>query len=755
MPHSLINPQDSLERQNEKLLKIIGTLMRRAEQGSDAAGVAYAQFERSVMLEDEVRARTRELEQALDLLNESNAQLAQANAAAESARANLANAIETVQEGFALFDADETLVMCNSRFGKHMRDIHHLFKPGLQFRDYVRLVSESPYLSLPEGDTPADWAAQRLARHKDNHVVFNARMAGSRWLQVSEHRTPDGGTVVLQTDVTDMVLLERQERERLLDDQARLIKATLEHLNQGICIFDSAARLVGWNGRVGELLSIPVGRFRIGSSFASIFEQLGRDMAFLDGADAQTLTDWADSDTRRAPLSFEIAVGGTRTLAVFAQQMPDGGFVISFTDISAERAAMRAISEVNETLERRVMERTLELEDALAEAERANASKSRFVAAASHDLLQPLSAAKLYVASLESDLEDPARRDRLAKTNNALQSVEHILGALLDISRLDSGAASVDVGEIALHDMLAQLHDEMQPLARDKGLTFTLDAAPATVKSDATYLRRILQNLISNALRYTETGRVDIAVSREDGRIRVEIIDTGPGIPEDQQEKVFDEFHRVNAGASPAEGLGLGLAIVDRACRLLSHPLVMHSVPERGTRFALDLPLARPARARTASPPAAVAGTPVHRIVLLIENDAELRHALTLTLESWGADVLACASAQEAFALLAEIDIAPDVVLADYQLDYGDFGTDAIAALRARFGPIPACVITANRDAALGETCATLEATLLYKPIDPDALRRFVLTTAQNLADSGSVSPPALRYRRNTDVIPT
>ena len=215
-------------------------------------------------------------------------------------------------------------------------------------------------------------------------------------------------------------------------------------------------------------------------------------------------------------------------------------------------AAIRAISQVNETLEKRVTERTLELQDALAEAERANASKSRFVAAASHDLLQPLSAAKLYVASLETDLTDGDQRERLAKAGSALQSVEHILGALLDISRLDSGRAAVHTTDIPLGVMLQQLHDEMAPLAADKGLRFDVVPTSAHVVSDATYLRRILQNLISNALRYTEQGRVLVGARRRDNRIEVEIHDTGPGIPLEQQEKVFDEFHRVNATASAA-----------------------------------------------------------------------------------------------------------------------------------------------------------------------------------------------------------
>lgn len=724
MRTTLINPADSLERQNEKLLKIAESLMRKAEQGSDGAGLAYTQFERAVLLEEEVRTRTQELERALDLLNDSNNQLALANAETEAARANLANAIETVQEGFALFNACDELVMCNTRFGRHMRDVHHLFKPGLSFADYVRLISESPYLALPEGTNPTDWATQRMARHKDSHVVFNARMAGRRWLQVSEHRTADGGTVVLQTDVTDMVRLERRERERLLDDQARLIRATLEHLDQGVCIFDRENRLAGWNQRVGELLSVPLGRFFVGASFDGLYEAILQIVRFSSPDTPAQIRNWVHGGNRKHPLSFEFQLDTDRSVTVFAQQMPDAGFVISFTDVSAERAAVRALSEINETLEKRVTDRTLELEDALGEAERANASKSRFVAAASHDLLQPLSAAKLFVASLEQDLSNPEQLDRVGKAANALLSVEHILGALLDISRLDSGKASMDITAVHLGDLLEQLHDELAPMAAQKQLRFSVVGCSAIVRSDATYLRRILQNLISNALRYTETGSVLVGVRHSQGAVRVEILDTGPGIPEHQQETVFDEFQRLNASASPADGMGLGLAIVERACRLLGHPLQLRSEPGKGTRFTVELP-----RLESQTPPAqatrdAETDKLPNQLILLIENDADLRHALSVTLEGWGLDVFACNSLAEAQALLDEVDIAPDRLLVDFQLDENALGTDAIAALRSRYGPIPACVISANRSAQLIEACNRMGVALLNKPLDPQELQR-------------------------------
>jgi hypothetical protein len=199
---TLINPADPPEKQTQKLLTIAQVLMRRVEQITDDSGAAYAQFQRAAMLEDQVRERTRDLERALDLLNDSNGRLAEANRATEAARQNLANAIETIQEGFALFDADDVLVMCNSRFGMHMLDVREHLKPGLRFDDYVGRVSRSRFLELPQGETAADWAIARQRRHQDRHVIFNVRMVWDRWVQVSEHRTADGGTVILQTDVT-------------------------------------------------------------------------------------------------------------------------------------------------------------------------------------------------------------------------------------------------------------------------------------------------------------------------------------------------------------------------------------------------------------------------------------------------------------------------------------------------------------------------------------------------------------------------
>ena len=732
MSRSLIDPSDPIERQNEKLLKIVSALISRVEDSTDASGAAYAQFQRAALLEQEVRARTRDLERALDLLNESNARLAQANRETEAARSNLANAIETVQEGFALFNPDEELVMCNSRFGMHMPDIRDHLLPGLKFTQYVDLISRSRNLSLPETLTPDAWARQRLQRHEDAHVIFNVRLTRNRWVQVSEHRTQDGGTVIIQTDVTDIMRIERQERDRILDDQARLVRATLEHLDQGICIFNSSGRLVGWNNRASELLSVPAHRFQMGTLFATLFGYLREEFTHDVGFDPVDVEEWAGRQKNRPPLSFEIRRGDTRILSVFAQEMPDHGFVFSFTDVTAERRAARALLKVNESLEARVAARTKELAAALQDAERANATKSRFVAAASHDLLQPLSAAKLYVASLHGNA-NPGVEQVVRKAESALSSVEHILEALLDISKLDSGRASVHISTVSLGALLAQLADELGPLAQAKGLDLRVVPTRAIVRSDTRYLRRILQNLMSNAIRYTETGRILVGTRRAGDSVRIEVWDTGVGIPPDKQEIVFREFQRLHSDASAAVGMGLGLAIVERACSLLDHPLVLCSAEGRGTMFSVQVPVETEFSAaidRSTGRAEMEQGEIANVIALLLEDDDNLRNAITMTLESWGVHVLDCASEAEAGTLLREIGVVPDVILVDNQLADGKFGLDAVGNLRAEFGDVPACIVTADRSFELPEGVAGPDTNLLYKPLDPADLSKFLKTHA-------------------------
>ncbi len=725
---SLLNPSDTLERQNAKLLRMAEALMRRVEATTDQGEAAYAHFQRALVLEEQVRARTADLETSLELLNQSNAQISSAMEAAERARADLFDALEAVREGFALFDAADILVMCNSRFGMALPDVVRKLRPGLRFVDYVRLISASRYLRLPEGQTQQGWMRERISNHRKSSVNFNVQISGERWIQVSEQRTPGGGTAILQTDITELVLMERQERDKLLDEQALLIRATLDHINQGICIVDAQQRLVGWNSRLVTLLSPPMQLLRVGTGFGRVAEHLRRVLVFDAETGPDWLTRWVASGPGRVPLALDLNTLDGVYLDIFAQEMPDGGFVISFTDVTAEREANLAMHAANEMLEQRVLERTLALEAALKEAERANVTKSRFVAAASHDLLQPLSAAKLFLASLETTgctLEQSAVVGRL---RSAFESVEGILGALLDISKLESGNVSVRVADLELGELFARLDGEFRDLARAKGIELRVVPSKLVVRSDAAYLRRIVQNLLGNAIRYTQSGKVLLGARRRGAEVRIEVLDTGPGIPENEREVIFREFHRLETPGRPDGGVGLGLAIVERACVLLGHPLELVSVFGQGTRFAVAMPRSAAAEPERRSVWAAQdAGTPQSGLIaLVIENDEALRLAMTTLIEGWGVGVLDVAGGEAALALLAELGIAPDVIFADYHLDGAGTGLDAILAVRARCGPVAACLVTADRSEAVAGRCQEFGVALFNKPVEPARLRAYL-----------------------------
>ncbi|MDZ7907606.1 MAG: response regulator [Gemmobacter sp.] len=387
--------------------------------------------------------------------------------------------------------------------------------------------------------------------------------------------------------------------------------------------------------------------------------------------------------------------------------MPDGGFVLSFTDVTAERAALEALSRANETLEARVMGRTLELEDALADAERANASRSRFVAAASHDLLQPLSAAKLFIGSISGEgLEPGGTRSRgWSKAQNALMSVEGHSGCAA--GHLEAGIRArlaVSVGPVQLGRLLADPGRGIRADGRGEGFA---------AGGHALFGHGEIGSGLSAAHPAEPDRQCDPLYRPGPGAGRraagaAAWCGWRSGTPgrasrEDAQNDIFSEFHRLNARASACEGMGLGLAIVERACALLGHPLGLTSEVGRGTCFMVQVPLSEgadtPLRAET--PDRLRGPVAADKIAFLVENDVELRRALGLLLEKWGMTVLEAASGEEALALIEEIGILPDIFIVDHQLGDGMTGIEALAALRAAHGPVPSRLITADRGAAV------------------------------------------------------
>ena len=406
------------------------------------------------------------------------------------------------------------------------------------------------------------------------------------------------------------------------------------------------------------------------------------------------------------------------------------------------QASEFALFERATLLEAEVRKRTKQLEQAMADLQRsnraleeartradaANVSKTRFLAAASHDLLQPLNAARLFLSALaETRLPESAER-LVENVELAFESIDRLLTALLDISKLDAGVVKPVVENVPLDPLLRRLVAEFAPLAERKGLALRLVPTRAVVATDPGMLTRALMNLVSNAIRYTRRGGVLLGVRRQGRNYRVEVVDTGVGIPADQQALIFEEFRRLGADADQRDrGFGLGLAIVERIARMLDHPVDVRSVPGRGSRFRLVLP------AGTCSPAAPVQAArddTVARsrgaLLLVIENEAAIREGMLALLQGWGYAVLTAPSPEIALGLLRRSRRRPAAVIADYHLD-GCTGTDAIVMVRHDFGPkIPALVITADRTPEVQREIDALGVPLLNKPVRPAQLRSLL-----------------------------
>ena len=354
----------------------------------------------------------------------------------------------------------------------------------------------------------------------------------------------------------------------------------------------------------------------------------GQFDTLLDRLSAPERRDRPDVYERRRP-------DGTM-LEVSTSPLPSGGFVAAYTDVTERYRAAAALREANEALEARVGERTLALSAAKAEAERANVGKTRFLAAAGHDLMQPLQAARLFLSALAERNPDHA----VAQIDASLNSVEHLLGELVEVSKLDSGVTTPSFADFRLAEVLKPLAEEFSALAGAQGLAFRAMPCSAAVRSDPALLRRILQNFLANALRYTVRGRILLGCRRRGRDVVVEVWDTGPGIPEGKLRDIFLEFHRLEQGKGRGEGLGLGLAIVERLAGLMGHAVDVRSRPGRGSCFSVRLPVAT-------APAASVApGVRAQRrfdgaLVVFVENEAAIAGAMVELLAGWSCEVVA------------------------------------------------------------------------------------------------------------------
>jgi signal transduction histidine kinase len=377
--------------------------------------------------------------------------------------------------------------------------------------------------------------------------------------------------------------------------------------------------------------------------------------------------------------------------------------------------AVRQFTRAEEVLE----ERTHQLE-------LANLAKSRFLAAASHDLRQPLHALGLFVAQLPSHVKSTEGGRLVEQIDAAVTSMNELFNALLDISKLDAGVLSTNVTEFPIVQVLTRIERTFAEAAHDKGLSFQMVLSSAWVRSDPILLERIVLNLVSNAVRYTTSGGVVVGCRRRGDTVRIEVWDSGPGIPEDQRRKIFGEFYCLAEGNAPG-GLGLGLAIVDRLCNLLGHRVELNSRLGRGSHFTVTVPLAvqPPAGMQTqAGLSLSIADPARGKRVLVIDDDALVLDSMRGILQSWGCQVQTAASGDAALAALAQSGGLPDLIISDSALADGETGIETIARLREAVGArIPAFVITGDIAPERLREASAAGFHLLHKPVSPMALR--------------------------------
>ncbi|HYG89222.1 MAG TPA: PAS domain-containing hybrid sensor histidine kinase/response regulator [Azospirillum sp.] len=513
------------------------------------------------------------------------------------------------------------------------------------------------------------------------------------------------------------------EASRAILKQHELLRATVENVGQGMCAFDGDFRVAIWNRRFLELLDLPEGSVQVGTSLQEIVRFNERRGEYGRNGEIETLLARRSDPKRRGkPDVYTRERPDGTVLEVATNPMPDGGFVAVYTDVTERHRAAAALLDANESLERKIAERTSALSEAKAEAERANRSKTRFLAAASHDLLQPLHAARLFLSALAERSVDPA----VAQVDASLRSVEQILGDLLDVSKLDSGVVTPNPVALRIDELLKPLSEEFTVLAKQHGLELRMVGSSAVVRSDPTLLRRILLNFLSNAVRYTASGKVLLGCRRQGPNLSIEVWDTGPGIPEDKLEEIFVEFRQIDQGTDDrGRGLGLGLAIAERLSAILGHTVKVCSVVGRGSRFAVLVPLsAEPAVVRTL--PARTRSRNFQgALVLCIENEAAIAQATEHLLSGWSCRVVTGATVEQALAALD--GRTPDLILSDYHLGRGLTGPEALRTLRDAMGvTVPAALITADRSPAVRAAAEEAGCQLLFKPVRPGALRALV-----------------------------
>ncbi len=542
------------------------------------------------------------------------------------------------------------------------------------------------------------------------------------------------GRGMIKEDVEAML----DKTTQVLSFNQDVLHATMENIYQGVSVVDSDLRLVAWNQQYLNLFDYPEGLVREGRHIKDLLV-FNAQRGLMGGGDVN------DSVERRLnylrsglEYNYERKRDDGRVLRMQGKPIPGGGFVTTYSDITEYKATEEALREANDSLERRVSERTsalTEVNQALIAAKQAavvaNKSKTQFVAAASHDLLQPLNAARLFAATLtqQTATDNSPNHEIATQIEHSLRAAEDLLDSLLDISKLDAGAVHVRHSVFSIGVLFESLATEFGAIASTKGLRFRCHMPKYAAFSDVHLVRRILQNYLSNAIRYTEKGGILLGCRYLRDSIRIDVVDTGIGIPEDKQNLVFEEFQRLGDSDTASRGMGLGLAITKRIATMLDTQVSVKSIVNRGSTFSLTLPRARSiAKSNSTAQNVVVEQGKLQGLsVLCIDNEIAILEGMKALLSSWGCEVTTAQAMSSALAAFDAEGSPPQLVIADYHLDEASTGIDVIQGLREQWNTeVPCIIITADYTDELRNRALSLGLSFMRKPIKPARFRALV-----------------------------
>ena len=564
-----------------------------------------------------------------------------------------------------------------------------------------------------EASAGADVRSLRFAEHLLASAVGAASSRLIMWLLIERSAPKMRGAVRLLDDASAAIQYNRD-----------LLQSAIDHVKQGIAVFDKHLKLICWNQQFAALLELPGELERVGTPLHEVVEAI-ESRCQSPGAALSAIEEKVRRIAIHQQPYQERFNEPLRIVEVHSARMPDAGVAVTFADVTERVLAAEA-------LEARVAERTAELTRvngelslAKAQADEANLGKTRFIAAASHDILQPLNAARLFASSLVARQRNGKDSQLVRNLDSSLEAVEEILTTLLDISRLDAGALKPEVSSFAIGELIETLALEHEPAAREKGLRLKRVHCGLNVATDRRLLRRVLQNLLSNAIKYTAAGGIVIGCRRRGKEVVIEVHDSGRGIPEEKLAVIFREFERLDAHRSNIPGLGLGLSIVERIAQMMQHDITVRSIPGRGTMISIAVPAA-PAAAETGpvrARRAAHVPTLGHCRALVVDNEPAILDGMKTLLEGWGCTVQTACSAAEALAISARGENRFDIIIADYHLGEDD-GLSLVEHLRKLMGrQVPALLITADRSSAVVQAARRKQVVHMKKPIKPASLR--------------------------------